>query len=135
MGNFSIWHWIIVLVVVGIPVLLLTGALRAGVARPGEVANTWKFRTVVFTILAVVVPFWLITLPLFLFLAYRSYKAGEAAAREPFKSLGTEEFPQINAQAPGQSKAEQLTALHELLKSGALTQEECDAEKKKVLAA
>lgn len=76
------------------------------------------------------IPFWLITLPLFLYLAYRSYKAGEdtlpISQTSSHNSKGTSHTTPI-------SKAEQLTTLYELLKSGALTQEEYDSEKHKIL--
>ena len=91
----------------------------------GEVANTWKFRTVVFVFLACVVPLWLITTPLFLYLAYRSYVAGAPEGAE-------------GAQRPAsaqQSKAQDIAAMHGLLSSGALTQAEFDREKKKLLGA
>jgi len=41
-----------------------------------ETPNTFKFRTVIYIVLAFVIPFWIITLPLFLILAWSSYKAG-----------------------------------------------------------
>lgn len=47
--------------------------------EPGEVAHTWKFRTVAFICLALVIPFWSISLPVFLYLAYRSYVSGGPA--------------------------------------------------------
>lgn len=41
-----------------------------------EIPNTWKGRTVVYAVLAFIIPLWIITLPLFLYLAYKSYKEG-----------------------------------------------------------
>lgn len=93
----------------------------------GEVANTWKFRTVVFVCLAAVIPIWPISVPVFLYFAYRSYVAGSA----PAPGAGGAEEP-VSAQ---QSKAQDIAAMHELLSSGALTQEEFDREKKKLLGA
>jgi hypothetical protein len=132
MTSFSILHWIIFFVIIGIPLLLVFGALRAGVGRPGEKINTWKFRTIVFIILAVIIPAWPISIPLFLYLAFNSYKAGEIAT-----GLSTQfsEGQQTVLQPIRQSKADEITALHQLLKSGALTQDEYDAEKSKVLGA
>jgi uncharacterized membrane protein YvbJ len=46
------------------------------VAPYGSRAYTIKPATVIFFILGIIVPFWLITLPLFWFLAYQSYKKG-----------------------------------------------------------
>lgn len=41
-----------------------------------EKANTFKFSTIVYLVLGLILPLWPITLPLFWFLAYRSYKRG-----------------------------------------------------------
>jgi len=132
MSHFSVWHWIIVLIIIGVPLLLISGALRAGTARPGEIADTWKFRTVILVILAFAIPAWLITLPLFLFLAYRSYKAGDSAVGvRPTQAIQVAETSRPHPTS--QTKTEQLAALHELLKSGALTQDEFDNEKRKIL--
>ena len=38
-------------------------------------ADTFKFSTIIFIILGLLIPLWPISLPLFWFLAYRSYKA------------------------------------------------------------
>ncbi len=46
----------------------------------GKKANTFSFSTIVFIILGLIVPIWPISLPLFWFLAYRSYKSGDAEA-------------------------------------------------------
>ena len=47
-------------------------------------ANSFTFSTIVFIILGLIVPIWPISLPFFWYLAYRSYKRGDATA------LGTE---------------------------------------------
>ena len=39
-------------------------------------AHKFKFSTIIYIILGMVVPFWLITLPLFWYLAYRTYESG-----------------------------------------------------------
>lgn len=58
-------------------VLLVLHLLRAVFRpEPGEVARSWKFRTVVWIGLALIVPLWPVTFPLFLWLAHRSYLAG-----------------------------------------------------------
>lgn len=134
MSSFSIFHWIIVFIIIGIPLLLIFGALRAGVGRAGEKTNTWKFRTIVFTILAVIIPAWPISIPLFLFLAYRSYKAGEIATGLSTQySEMTSSRQQTVPHSVGQSKTDQIAALHQLLKSDALTQDEYDSEKRRIL--
>jgi hypothetical protein len=43
-----------------------------------KVANTVKGETIILIILALLVPLWPISLPLFGWLAYRSYKSGES---------------------------------------------------------
>ena len=44
----------------------------------GKQQNTFSFATVLFIILGLIVPFWPISLPLFWYLAYRSYRSGAA---------------------------------------------------------
>jgi len=41
-----------------------------------ERANTFKFRTGIYMILAIIIPFWIITFPLFFILAWASYREG-----------------------------------------------------------
>jgi hypothetical protein len=45
-------------------------------SEPGELACTWKFRTVIYLLMAIAVPLWPLTFPLFAFFAYRSYREG-----------------------------------------------------------
>lgn len=121
MSNFSFMHWLIVLVILGVPILLI--ALVVGVLKPqpNEVARTWKFRTVVYLFFALLTSFLVVTIPIFLYLAYRSYQNGSTGA-----------VPQpANVSPP--SNLEELERLHALVKSGALTQEEYETEKRKVL--
>ncbi len=42
----------------------------------GERAKTFKFSTVIFIILGLIVPLWPISTPFFWYLAYRSYNKG-----------------------------------------------------------
>ena len=98
-----------------------------------EIANTWKFRTVVFVILACILPLWPISIPLFLYLAYRSYIAGRPV--DATEAPGASGVPQHVAEPYLSNKARGIAELHELYSSGALTQDEFDAEKKKLLAA
>lgn len=44
-------------------------------APSGDKTNTFKFTTVILIILGLITPLWPISLPLFWFLAYRSYKS------------------------------------------------------------
>ncbi|MDR0251116.1 MAG: SHOCT domain-containing protein [Burkholderiales bacterium] len=142
MGSFSLWHWFVVGTFL-LLIVLIKGLLKSNSSSSeNEIADTWKFRTVIFVILAFVIPFWLITLPLFLFLAYRSYKAGKpvgdiSAAANPQHNLQHESAfaldppPAIPVSSP--SKAQEIAELHKLLEQGALTQEEFDQEKRKIL--
>lgn len=42
--------------------------------------NTFKFSTAIYLLLGIILPLWPITLPLFWFLAWRSYKGGHDPA-------------------------------------------------------
>ena len=75
----------------GIALLVaFTGAAIVSLMRGRrQIANTWKFRTVVFILLAFAIPrLWIITIPLYLYLAYRSYKAGARTAARPSGVMG-----------------------------------------------
>lgn len=67
-------------------------------------ANTIDFKTIIFVILGLILPFWPVSLPLFWFLAYRAYRKGEA---------------------PGTSLAD-LADAQRLLDAGTITQAEFD---------
>ena len=84
----------------------------------GEVANTWKGRTVVYVVLALITPLWLVTLPLFLYLAYRSYQQGQAIGIGKNNS---------------NSDLDRLEQLNRLLKSDAISKTEFEVEKNKIL--
>ena len=76
-------------------------------------ANTFSFATIIFLVLGLIVPLWPISLPLFWFLAYRSYKNGSA----PQSVLSLTDLK--NAQ--------------DLLDEGTITQEEFDRIKANIL--
>lgn len=76
-----------------------------------EQANSIKFSTIIFIILGLIVPLWPITLPLFWWLAYRSYKKGYGDS----PSLGD------------------LKSAKDLLESGAISQKEFESIKAKTL--
>jgi hypothetical protein len=84
-----------------------------------EVANTFKFRTIIFILLGLITPLWLITLPLFWYFAYKSYVAGTALY--PDRTAGVI------------SKYDELSKLKKLYDSGAITEEEFNLEKQKLL--
>ncbi|WP_287919192.1 SHOCT domain-containing protein [Comamonas sp.] len=124
MGNNSILSWVIVLAILLGMVWLVRLLLRLAAPMPDEVANTFKFRTVVFIVLAFSIPLWLITLPLFLYLAYKSYAAGMPHGQ------ATEQSKQSTAP---QNVALEIEALHKLLISGALSEEEFQTQKARLL--
>lgn len=72
-----------------------------------EEADTIKFSTVVYAAFGILLPFWPITLPLFFWLAWRSYKRGG--------------LPQVSLH--------ELTKAKALLDEGGITQEEYDSLK------
>ncbi len=93
--------------------------------REGELENTFKFRTIFLLILGVVclstIATAVIFSPLFFYAAYRTYKEGSSSG--PFTT-----------HAGGKSPIEELEKLKGLLDSGALTQEEYDTLKAKLLS-
>ncbi|MDR2212745.1 MAG: SHOCT domain-containing protein [Pseudomonadales bacterium] len=88
---------------------------------PDEVANTFKPRTVVFIILGLIIPVWIITLPLFWYFAYKSYIAGELQ-EQPSSGL-----------PPSLKVVEEIETLHTLFINGALSEAEFQAQKARLL--
>ena len=80
----------------------------------GKQRNTFSFATVLFIILGLIVPFWPISLPLFWYLAYRSYRSGTPPSSAP--SLAD------------------LQNAQELLDRGTISQEEFDRIKANILS-
>lgn len=76
-------------------------------------ANTFKFSTIVFLILGLIIPLWPISLPIFWYLAYKSYSSG--IVKEDHTSTGN---------------LDELKKLKELLDLGVISQEEFDAKKR-----
>jgi hypothetical protein len=111
---------IILFVVVGIPIAL---SLRPS---PNEIANTFKFRTIVYIILALLpIPLlWLITLPLFLYLAYRTYIYGKPS-----------DHPSLRPPPSTLKIAEEIETLHRLFTNGVLSEREFQVQKTRLLGA
>lgn len=136
MGHFSIFHWLIVFFFLAIAIVLIV-LIVVSRHDENEIANTWKFRSVIFVILAFVTPLWIVTVPLFLFLAYHSYKAGKVSDNTISPVTPSQVFSSESALIPSpttSSKAQEIAALHKLVERGALRQEEFEQEKKKILA-
>lgn len=132
MGSFSVWHWMILLIIVGI-IFAIIKALTGGGPRPGEEANTWKLRTFVYVVLALILPLWLVTLPLFLWLAYRSYRDGSPPIPPVQTASGPPPVPENVRASQGGSMVQQLADLEALRNRGSLTEEEFASAKRKLL--
>ena len=89
----------------------------------GKVKNTFKFGTIIFLILGLIVPLWPISLPLFWFLAYGSYKSGK-----PFQ----QDMPIQSVTAV--TELDELKKLKALFDSKAITEEEFNIKKAQLLA-
>lgn len=100
----------------------LPGAQENSVTH--EIANTFKFRTVIFIILSLIVPLWIVTLPLFLFLAYKSYVAGV-----PQTQIIEQSKPSMTLQ----NVASEIEALHKLFTAGVLSEAEFQTQKDRLL--
>lgn len=70
--------FVVILILIRLYLRWVSTAFRP---EPGELAGTWKFRTVVFVALAFAVPLWPLTFPLFLGLGRSSYLAGASGGR------------------------------------------------------
>ena len=81
--------------------------------------NTFGFSTIAFIILGLIVPFWPISLPLFWYLAYRSYKSGSDPLAKSFQSS-----PPLA----------ELKDAQDLLDRGTITQDEFDRIKANILS-
>lgn len=91
-------------------------------------ANSFKFSTIIFLVLGLILPLWPITLPLFWFLAYRSYKSGGAPS-----GYGASATANGMSGNTGRSPAEDLAHWKKLLDDGAITRDEFDQQKRRLL--
>jgi len=125
MGNSAFWNWVLIAAIVMGVFSFIKYLRRPASPNTYEVENTFKFRTIIYIILAISIPLWLITFPLFIYLAYRSYVSGEKQHQH------TEISKTIVA--PRNISGE-IEALHKLVASGALSDAEFQAQKKRLLA-
>lgn len=123
MGSTSFWNWVIIICALVGLYWFIKSLLRPNPSAAPEVANTFKFRTVVYIILAFAVPLWLVTFPLFLYLAYKSYVAG----------IQPQLVEQLKPTAETMNVAAEIAALHKLVDSGALSDAEFQAQKARLL--
>ncbi len=93
--------------------------------------DTIKISTVVCFVLGLIVPFWIFTLPLFWFVAYKTFKSGEGTTIIKSESIKTKD--KLGNGNSHNSKFDNLEKIKELLDSGVLTKSEFDTEKAKIL--
>lgn len=105
-----------------------------GVSEDGVTGNedSIKFSTVVFFVLGLIIPFWIITLPLCWFIAYRTFKSGDGTPINKAEAESNKQSIFARKTSPD-SKFENIEKLKLLLDSGALTEEEYKVEKAKIL--
>lgn len=96
-------------------------------------SETVKLLTVMFFVLGLIIPLWIITLPLFWFLAYRDYKSpnGKPLFSNP-SAVPTENIKTNKPVTPIQN-FEALEKLNDLKEKGILTEDEFTQEKGKLL--
>jgi uncharacterized membrane protein len=119
-GAFPILIYLFFIIAIPVCIYLFARKLDEAAIDNGEVSDTFKFRTIVYLVLGVFICWTIIGLFFFLALAYFSYKAGK-----PIKPV------LIQASAP--SSAKELAELHQLLSVGAITKEEYESQKQKLL--
>jgi len=93
--------------------------------------ETIKLPTVIFFTLGLIVPLWIVTLPLFWFLAYRDYKSPKG--KPLFNTIDSLASSPAPKQTASQHYAS-LDKLAELKEKGILNEEEFSAEKAKILS-
>jgi hypothetical protein len=91
--------------------------------------DTIKLSTVVLFVLGLITPLWLVTLPLFWFFAYKTFKSPNGT---PLSKPDTR-YETLPKEQNVSSKFEQIEQLKKLLDSGAITEEEFKTEKNKLL--
>lgn len=96
-------------------------------------ANSFKFSTVIWIIVGLLLPLWPISLPLCFWMAYKSYQNGEQDEQD---SSVTEKAPAVaEAIQPERDKAlNTVKEAKELLDAGAITEEEFSKIKSEALA-
>jgi len=91
--------------------------------------DTIKISTVVFFVLGLIIPFWIITLPLFWFISYRTFKSGDGTPISKNESIKEKVIPPFS----NSSKFDDLEKIKALFDSAALTEAEFESEKVKIL--
>jgi cell division septal protein FtsQ len=102
-------------------------------------SDTVKVMTVVFFVLGLIVPLWIITLPLFWFLAYKNYKSPvgkpmfeghDPVSSKPIQKQSSASIP---TQISSNDKFASLEKINELKEKGILTEAEFQEQKNKIL--
>jgi len=91
--------------------------------------DTIKISTVVFFVLGLIIPLWIITLPLFWFISYRTFKSGQGTPIIKNDSIKSK----VIYEHSNNSKFDDIEKIKTLLDSGALTESEFETEKAKIL--
>jgi len=91
--------------------------------------DTIKISTVVFFVLGLIIPLWIITLPLFWFISYRTFKSGQGTPIIKNDSIKSK----VIYEHSNNSKFDDIEKIKTLLDSGALTESEFESEKAKIL--
>ncbi len=117
MGRFSTFRWMIVFCIAAVPLLIIALVADMLRRRQDQVKNTWKLRTFFYVGFAVALVSAIYTVPLFLFLAYRSYIAGVAP------------LPIV----PYRNRTDEINRLQASLFNGEITQAEFSVAVKNVL--
>jgi len=91
--------------------------------------DTIKISTVVFFVLGLIIPLWIITLPLFWFISYKTFKSGQGTPIIKNDSIKSK----VIYEHSNNSKFDDIEKIKTLLDSGALTESEFESEKAKIL--
>ncbi|MFT7412577.1 MAG: hypothetical protein ACI9J4_000939 [Paraglaciecola sp.] len=97
-------------------------------------SETVKLLTFVYFVLGLIIPLWLITLPLFWFLAYRDYKSPNGKPLFPNQPMVPAQPVKVTSQTVTPSQNfETLEKLNDLKEKGILTEDEFNQQKSKIL--
>lgn len=97
--------------------------------------NTFKFSTIIYIILGLIVPLWIVTLPLFWWFAYQSYKDGSGTPLPSPTEANSNALDTISSPEVVKIYSyDDLEKIKDLMDKGIITEEEFEMEKKKILS-